>query len=33
MGMTFLIKQIAKRFNGKVPAGNPLWEVSAKDLF
>lgn len=33
MGMTFLIKQIAKRFNGKVPTGNPLWEVPAKDLF
>ena len=33
MGMTFFIKQVAKRFNGKVPVGNPLWEVPAKDLF
>jgi hypothetical protein len=33
MGMTFFIKQVAKRFKGKTPVGNPLWEVPAKDLF
>jgi len=33
MAMTFFVKQVAKRFNGKVPTGNPLWDVPAKDLF
>ena len=33
MGMTFFIKQVAKRFKGQVPTGNPLWTVPAKDLF
>lgn len=33
MGMTFFVKQVAKRFNGRVPTGNPLWEVPDKDLF
>ena len=32
MAGTFLIKQIAKNFNGDVPTGNPLWPVPAKDL-
>jgi hypothetical protein len=32
MGLTFLIKQIAKNFNGMVPTGNPLWTVPAQDL-
>jgi hypothetical protein len=32
MAMTFFVKQVAKRFKGKVPIGNPLWEVPAKDL-
>ena len=32
LGVTFLIKQIAKNFKGKVPTGNPLWPVPAKDL-
>jgi len=30
---TFLIKQVSKGLNGKVPVGNPLWDVPAKDLF
>lgn len=33
IGLTFLIAQIAKNFNGQVPKGNPLWPVSRKDLF
>lgn len=33
MALTFLVKQVAKNFNGKVPVGNPLWPVPAKDLF
>lgn len=33
MGMTFFVKQVAKRFKGRVPTGNPLWTVPAKDLF
>ena len=32
LGLTFLIKQIAKNFKGTVPTGNPLWPVPAKDL-
>jgi hypothetical protein len=32
LGITFLIKQIAKNFKGTVPTGNPLWPVPAKDL-
>jgi hypothetical protein len=32
MGLTFLLKQIAKNFKGTVPKGNPLWPVPAKDL-
>lgn len=32
MGLTFLLKQVAKNFNGDVPKGNPLWPVPAKDL-
>ena len=32
MAMTFFVKQVAKRFKGKVPVGNPLWEVPVKDL-
>jgi len=33
LGLTFLIKQIAKNFNGNVPVGNPLWIVPEQDLF
>jgi hypothetical protein len=33
LAMTFFVKQVAKGFNGKVPVGNPLWDVPAKDLF
>jgi hypothetical protein len=33
LGLTFLIKQIAKNFKGVVPTGNPLWPVPAEDLF
>lgn len=33
MGMTFFIRQVAKQFKGKVPKGNPLWEVPVRDLF
>lgn len=33
IGMTFLIEQIAKHFNGSVPKGNPLWKVPKQDLF
>lgn len=33
MAMTFFVKQVAKRFKGRVPTGNPLWTVPAKDLF
>jgi hypothetical protein len=32
LGITFLIKQIAKNFKGTVPTGNPLWPVPAQDL-
>ena len=32
LGLTFLIKQIAKNFKCTVPTGNPLWPVPAKDL-
>lgn len=32
LAMTFFVKQVAKGFKGKVPVGNPLWEVPAKDL-
>jgi hypothetical protein len=32
LGLTFLIKQIAKNFKGTVPTGNPLWPVPTKDL-
>lgn len=32
IGLTFLTKQIAKNFKGKVPSGNPLWPVPATDL-
>ena len=33
LGLTFLIKQIAKNFKGNVPVGNPLWIVPEQDLF
>ncbi len=33
MGLTFLVKQIEKRFKGSIPVGNPLWPVPSKDLF
>ena len=32
LAVTFLLKQIAKNFDGDVPTGNPLWPVPAKDL-
>lgn len=32
LGLTFLIKQIAKNFKGNVPTGNPLWTVPEADL-
>jgi hypothetical protein len=33
IGMTFLIKQIAKNFNGTMPKYTPHWDIPAKDLF
>lgn len=33
MGMTFLLKQVSKKFKGRVPVGAPLWDVPAGDLF
>jgi hypothetical protein len=33
MAMTFFVKQVAKRFKGRVPVGNPLWDVPTRDLF
>jgi len=33
IGLTFLIKQIAKNFNGKMPRYTPHWDIPAKDLF
>jgi hypothetical protein len=32
LAMTFLLRQIGKNFNGKVPVGNPLWTVPDEDL-
>ena len=33
IGVTFLVAQIAKNFNGQVPKINGLWPVPKKDLF
>ena len=33
IGLTFLIKQIAKNFNGPMPKYPPHWTIPARDLF